>query len=156
MVLIEKFILSTFHHLFNIYDQQNVILMVLIIFCLRILCISSNFLMQGLYLIGFPGSSAVKESACDAEDPSLIPGLGSFPGEGIGYPFQYSWASMVAQTVKNPPAIRETWVQSLGWENPLEEGMATQFSILAWRIPMDREACQATVHRWQRVSHNSN
>ena len=112
--------------------------------------------MQGLYLIGFPGSSAVKESACDAEDPSLIPGLGSFPGEGIGYPFQYSWASMVAQTVKNPPAIRETWVQSLGWENPLEEGMATQFSILAWRIPMDREACQATVHRWQRVSHNSN
>ena len=48
--------------------------------------------------------------------------------------------------VKNPPAMRETWVQSLGWEDPLEEGMATHSSILAWIIPMDRGACQATVH----------
>ena len=54
--------------------------------------------------------------------------------------------SMVAQTVKNPPATWETWVQSLGWEDPLEEGMATHSSILAWRIPMDRGAWQATVH----------
>ena len=56
-------------------------------------------------------------------------------GEGIGYPLQYSWASLVAQLVKNPPAMRETWVQSLGWEDPLEKGKATHFSILAWRIP---------------------
>ena len=59
----------------------------------------------------------------------------------------YIQASLVAQLVKNPPVIRETWVQSLGWEDPLEEGMATHSSILAWRIPMDRGAWQATVHR---------
>ena len=47
------------------------------------------------------------------------------------------WASLVAQTIKNPPAMQETWVQSLGWEDPLEDGMTTHFSILAWRIPMD-------------------
>ena len=64
-----------------------------------------------------------------------------------GYPLQYSWASLVAQTVKNCPAMRETWVQLLGWEDPLEEGMATHSSILSWRIPMDRGAWQATVHR---------
>ena len=57
-----------------------------------------------------------------------------------------SWASLVAQMVKNPPAMQETWVRSLGWEDPLEEGMATHFSILAWRIPMDRGAWRATVH----------
>ena len=54
-------------------------------------------------------------------------------------------ASLVAQLVKNPPATWETWVQSLGWEDPLEEEMATHSSILAWRVPMDREAWQATV-----------
>ena len=79
-------------------------------------------------------------------DPGSIPGSGSFLGEGIGYPFQYSWAFLVAQTVKNLPAMRETWVWSLGWENPLEEDMATLSSILAWRIPMDRGAWRATVH----------
>ena len=60
--------------------------------------------------MGFPDSSAGKESACNAEDPSLIPGVGRFPGEGIGYTLQYSWASLVAQTVKNPLAMWETWV----------------------------------------------
>ena len=52
----------------------------------------------------------------------------------------------MAQTVKNLPAVQETWVQSLGWEDPLEESMATHSSILAWRIPMDRGAWWATVH----------
>ena len=56
------------------------------------------------------------------------------------------WASLVAQTVKNPPAMWETWVRSLSWEGPLEEGMATHSSILAWRIPTDRGAWWATVH----------
>ena len=84
---------------------------------------------------GFPGSSAGKESACKAGDPSLIPGSARSPGEWIGYPLQYSWASLVAQLVKNPPAMQETWVQFLGWENPLEKGKSTHFSILAWRIP---------------------
>ena len=95
---------------------------------------------------GFPGSSAGKESACNAGDPGSIPGLGRCPGEGIGYPLQDSWASLVAQMVMNPPVMRETWVQSLGWVIPLEEGMATHSSMLAWRIPMDRGAWRATVH----------
>ena len=75
-----------------------------------------------------------KESAYNAGDPGSIPGLGRSPGEGIGYPLQYSWASLVAQLVKNPPAMWETWVWSLGWEDTLEKGMATHSSILAWRI----------------------
>ena len=58
----------------------------------------------------FSGGSAGKESACNAGNPGLIPGSGRSSGEGIGYPFQYSWASLVAQLVKNPPAMRETWV----------------------------------------------
>ena len=65
----------------------------------------------------------------------MIPGSGRSPGEGIGYPFQYSWASLVAQLVKNPPAMRETWVQFLGWEDLLEKEKATHSSILAWRMP---------------------
>ena len=84
--------------------------------------------------LGFPDSSVGKESACNAGDPSLIPGSGRSPGEGIGYPLQYSWDSLVAQLVKKSPAMRETWVQSLGWEDPLEKGKATHSSILAWRI----------------------
>ena len=95
---------------------------------------------------GFPGSSAGKESACNTGDPSSIPGLGRSPGEGIGYPVQYSWASLVAQMVKNPPAMQDTCVPSLGWEDLLEEGMASHCSILAWSIPMDRGAWRATVH----------
>ena len=57
-----------------------------------------------------PGSLAGKESTCDAGDPGSIPGLGRSPGEGIGYPLWYSWASLVAQTVKNLSAMWETWV----------------------------------------------
>ena len=84
---------------------------------------------------GFPRDSAGKESACNAGDPSSIPGSRRSAGEGIGYPLQYSWASLVAQLVKNLSAMREMWIQSLGWEDPLEKGKATQSSILAWRIP---------------------
>ena len=86
---------------------------------------------------GFPGSSAGKESICNAGDPGWIPGLGRSPGEGIGYALQYSWGSLVAQIVKNPLAMQETWVGSLGWEDALEEGMATHSSILARISPMD-------------------
>ena len=63
-----------------------------------------------------------KESACNAGDPSSIPGLGRSTGEAIGYPLQYFWASLVAQLVKNLPAMWETWVQSLDWKDPLEKG----------------------------------
>ena len=66
----------------------------------------------------FPGSSAGKESACNAGDHGSIPGSGRSPGDGLGYPIQYSWASLVAKMVKNLPAMWETWVRSLGWEDP--------------------------------------
>ena len=80
--------------------------------------------------LSFLDSSVCKESACQAGDPILIPGSGRSAGEGIRYRLQYSWASLVAQLIKNPPAIRETWVRSLDWEDPLERGRATHSSIL--------------------------
>ena len=83
----------------------------------------------------FSGSSAGKESACNEGDPRLILGSKRSTGGRIGYPLQYSWASLVAQPVKNPPVMQETWVRSLGWKTPLEKGTATHSSILAWRIP---------------------
>ena len=85
--------------------------------------------------MGFPGSSAGKESTCNAGDSGSISGSRRSTGERIGYPLQYSWASLVAQLVKNLPAMWETWVQSLAWEDLLERGMATHSSILVWRIP---------------------
>ena len=95
---------------------------------------------------GFSDSSAGKESTCKAEEPSSIPGSGRSAGKGIGYPVQYSWAYLVAQMVKNPPAMHKTWVCSLSWEDPLKEDIATHCSILAWRIPMDSRAWGAIVH----------
>ena len=77
---------------------------------------------------GFPDSSAGKESSCNAGDPSSIPGSGRSAGEGIGYPLQYSWASLVAQLVKNLPTMQETWVWSLGWED-LEKGKAIRTPV---------------------------
>ena len=87
------------------------------------------------FFLGFPDSSVGKESACNAGDSSSIPGLGRSAGEGVGYPLQCSLASLVAQLITNPPTMREAWVRSLGWEDPLEKGKATHSSILAWRIP---------------------
>ena len=81
----------------------------------------------------------VKNPPANAGDTNLIPGSGRSPGEGRGYPLQYSWASLVAQLVKSPPAMLETWVQSLGWADPLEKGKAPHSSILAWRIPWAEE-----------------
>ena len=83
----------------------------------------------------FSDSSVGKKSACNAGDPGSIPVSGRTTEEGIGYPLQYSWASLVAQLVKNTPAMQETPVRSLGREDPLEKGNATHSSILAWRIP---------------------
>ena len=85
--------------------------------------------------MGFPDSSVGKESTCNAGDPDSIPGSGRLVGEGVDYPLQYPLASLVAQLVTNLPAMKETWIQSLGWEDPLEKGKATYSSILAWRIP---------------------
>ena len=89
--------------------------------------------------MGFPGSSVGKESACNAGDPSLIPGLERSPGEGMRYLLQYSWASLVAQKVKNPPAMWETWVRSLGWEDPLEKGMQPTPVFLPGESPWTEE-----------------
>ena len=101
------------------------------------------------YFSCFPGSSVGKEPACKAGDPGLIPGSGRSPGEGIYYPLQYSWASLVGQTVKNLPAMQETWIRSLG-----SKGMATHSSILAWRIPWKEEPSWLQSLRSQRVGHD--
>ena len=71
-------------------------------------------------MLGLPESSVCKESACNAGDPSSIPGSGRSPGEGIGYPLQYSWASLVAQLVKNPPVRDLGSIPGLG-KSPREE-----------------------------------
>ena len=84
-----------------------------------VVCLNLNILWKPT----FPGSSSGTESVCSAGDPGSIPGSGRSSGEGIGYPLQYSWASLVAQTVKNTPAVCETWVWSLGWEYALAEGV---------------------------------
>ena len=103
--------------------------------------------------MGFPGSSAGKELAYNAGDSGLIPWLGGSAGEGIGYPLQYSWASHVAQLVNNLPAMRETWVRSLGWED-LEKGKATH-SFSGLESSMD---CSPWGHKesdtTERLSHN--
>ena len=83
--------------------------------------------------MGFPGASNGKKSACNVGDLGSIPGLVRSPGEGNSCPLQYG-ASIVAQSVKNLPAMQETWVRFLGQEDPLEKEMATHSSILAWRI----------------------
>ena len=84
---------------------------------------------------GFSDRSVGKESACSAGEPGSIPRSGKSPGEGLGYLLQYSWASLVAQLVENLPAMQETWVRSLHWQDHLEKGLATHSSILSWRIP---------------------
>ena len=95
-----------------------------------------------------------KESTCNAGDPGSVSGSGSSLDKGIGYPLQYSWASLVVQTVKNLPAVQETWVQSLDWEDPLKKGMATHCSILAWRIPWAEEPGGLQHIGSQRVRHH--
>ena len=102
-----------------------------VIFLLTLDFLKSSFRFTTRLKGRFREFSVGKESACNAGDPSLILGSGRSSGEGIGYTPQYSWASLVAQLVKNPPAMWETWVRSLGWEDPLEKGKATHSSILA-------------------------
>ena len=114
------------------YSHHCVISDKLIPQCLRVLLYKFN---TWDYCEGSPDSSVGEESACNAEDPGSIPGLGRSAREGVVYPIQYSWASLVTQLVKNPPVGQETWIRYLGWEDPLEKGKATHSSILAWRIP---------------------
>ena len=95
--------------------------------------LDSIFKSYNLYQ-GFPHSSVGKESACNEEYPSSIPWSGTSVGEEIGYPPQYSWASLVAKLIKNPTAMQETWVWSLGWDDTMEKGKAIHSSVLTWRI----------------------
>ena len=84
---------------------------------------------------GFPHISVDKESACKAGDLGSIPGSGRSTGDWIGYPLLYSWAFLMVQLVKNLPAMWETLVLSLVWEDPVEKGKATHSNIVTWRIP---------------------
>ena len=110
--------------------------------------VSASASIQGSssFLIAFPCSSVSKEPACNAEGPSSIPGLGKSLGEGIRYSLKDSWTCLVAQLVKNPPAMRETWIRSLGWKDPLEKGKATHSSILAWRTPYTTESLSLSLN----------
>ena len=125
-----QFIFYAFNRVFNKTNFKILITLYLSVFFP--LCVFV-YLMSVLRIQRFPASSVGKESACNAGDPSLIPGSERSPGEGIGYPLQYSLASLVA-LVKNLPAMQENWVQSLRWEDPLEKRKATHSNILAWRI----------------------
>ena len=95
--------------------------------------VSTKYLFENYptYLKGFPDRSVGKDSTCNAGHPGSIPGSRRSTGEGKGYPFQYSWASIVAQLIKNLPTMWETWVRFLHWKDPLEKGKATHSIILA-------------------------
>ena len=108
----------------------------------EIMHVSTPVLLLQSTIRDLPGSSAGKESACNAGDPGSIPGLGGSPEEGIGYPLQYSWASLVAQTVTNPSAMHETWVRSLVGKMPCgRNSYPLQYSAL--ENSMDRGAWQS-------------
>ena len=100
------------------------------------------------------GSSAGKYSAYNAGDPNSIPGSGSSPGEGIGYPLQCSWASLVAQMVKNPPALWETWARSVGWEDPLRRAWQPTAVFLPGESPWTEEPGGLLSTGSQRVGKN--
>ena len=103
-----------------------------------------------MYISGFPVGSPGKESACDAKDPRVR----KFPWRREGYPLQYSWAFLVTQLVKNVSAMQENWVQYLGWEDSLEEGMETHSSTIAWRIPWTEEPGRLQSEGSKRVSYH--
>ena len=109
-----------------------------------------HFLLQGIFPTqgSNPGLLHYRQTLypLSHQDPSSIPLSGRSTREGTGYPLQHSWASLVAQLVKNPPAMPETWVPYLGWEDPLEKEIATHSSILTWRISWTIQL--------QRVRHN--
>ena len=96
---------------------------------------------------GFASGSGGKESACDLGDLGSIPESGRSPGDGSGNPLQYCWASLVAQMVKNLPATWDTWVQSLGWEDPLMKAIGNPLQYSCLENSIDRGSWWATVHR---------
>ena len=117
------------------------------------ICLNTAFTLSP-HILGASRISAGREPTCNAGDTSSIPGSGRSPGEGTGYWLQYSWASLLAQTVKNRSAMQETWVRPLGWEDPLEKGMANHSSILAWRIPWTEKPGSQQSMGLERVRHD--
>ena len=115
---------------------------------------NDNSYLLNTHVASFPDISFGKESAYNAGDSGSIARSGRSAGEGISYPLQYSWASLVAQMVKNPSAMQDTWVWSLGQEDPLKEGMAIHSRILAWRIPWTEEPGRLQSMGSQRVRHD--
>ena len=116
--------------------------------------VGCHSLLQGLFLTqemipGLLHCRRILYQLSHQGDPGSIPGSGRSTGEGIGYPFQYTWAFLVAQLIKNLLAMQETRVWPLGWEDPLEKGKATHSSILAWRIPWTVQSMG-----WQRVGND--
>ena len=111
------------------------------LYLFSILKLKSIYLKTEPLALDFPGSSAGKKSTCNAGDPSWITGSGRSPEEGV------------AQMVKNLPPVWDTWVQSLVWEDPLEEGIATHSSILAWRLPWTEEPGRLQPMGLQRIGH---
>ena len=104
--------------------------------------------------LGFPDSSAGEQSACNAGDPSSIPGLGRSAGEGIGYPLQSAWASLVAQLVKNPPTMWETWVRSLNWKILWRRAWKPTPEFLPGESPWTEEPSRLQCMGLQRVGHD--
>ena len=104
------------------------LLLSLLLCCAALSSNSTSKHFHSVFLLGFPDNSVGKESTCNAGDPSSIPGSGRYPGEGIGYPLQYSWASLVAQLVKNLPAMRE--ILGLGRSPGEGKGYPLQYSSL--------------------------
>ena len=124
------------------------------ILCKRAFSFLKYLLLNPTLYQGFPDSSVGKESTCSAGDPSLIPGLGRSAGERIGQSLQSSWTSLVAQLVKNLPTMWVTWVRSLDWEDPLEEGMATHSRFFPGESPWTEEPGGQQSMESQRVGHH--
>ena len=96
-----------------------------------------------IFILHLPWQLAGKDSTCNGGDPGSIPGSGRCPREGIGCPFQYSWASLVTQIVKNPPVMQDTWLQSLGWEDPLQySGLQNSMDRGAWLAMVNGIDCR--------------
>ena len=121
----------------KLLDSPSPHIIMLFFFLAGTYLLSCNFQVNNTVLLTmvFPDSSVGKETTCNAGDPGSIPGSGRSAGEGVGYPLQYSWVSLVVQLVKNLPAMQETWVPSLGWKDPWRRESLPHSNILAWRIP---------------------
>ena len=144
-------------YLYTIYVQFSLVTQLCLTLCDPMDCTKLPcplYLHVFIQSLGFPSSSAGKESACNVADPGLIPGSGKSPGERMGYPLQYSWASLVAQMVKKPPAVWETWVRSLGWEDRRRRAWQPTPVFLPGESPWTEEPGRLQSMGLQRIIHH--